>query len=295
MKGRMQAMLVASSLAVLSLMVAPVSIVSSAAVALVTLRRGAQEGLYVLLFSCLSAAALGMLLIGNVQFALLYGLVLWAPIWLISIVLRAGSNLSFAVEVSVFMGMAGVIGFYLFTDDPSAFWYELLYGAFAQPLIDTAPADVPVNEIIDTLRKFSHFMTGAVAAGGVFSMLFGLFLARWWQAMLYNPGGFRKEYLALRASRSLSGMSVAIVAAAWFMSGSWAELLWNLAELLAVLFSFVGVGIIHASFAPMKAGRYLIPAFYLSLFMIPHMVAVIIVVGLVDAWLDVRRKNLVEP
>ena len=52
----MQAMLVASSLALLSLMMPPVSVVSSATVALVTLRRGAYEGLYVSGCSSLAAA-----------------------------------------------------------------------------------------------------------------------------------------------------------------------------------------------------------------------------------------------
>ena len=88
MRGRMQAMMVASSLALLSLILPPVSIVSSASVALVTLRRGANEGLFVLVCACLSAALLGFFLFGNFQFALLYGLVLWLPIWVISIVLR---------------------------------------------------------------------------------------------------------------------------------------------------------------------------------------------------------------
>ena len=46
MRGRLQAMIVASTLALLSLIIPPVSVVSSATVALVTLRRGAVEGLY---------------------------------------------------------------------------------------------------------------------------------------------------------------------------------------------------------------------------------------------------------
>jgi len=40
----------------------------------------------------------------------------------------------------------------------------------------------------------AHFMSGVAAAGSVYGLLFGLFLARWWQAALYNPGGFRADY-----------------------------------------------------------------------------------------------------
>ena len=76
-------MIVASSLALLSLMMPPVSVVSSATVALVTLRRGGFEGLYVLVCSSLAAGILGFFATGNYQFALLYVMVLWLPVWLV--------------------------------------------------------------------------------------------------------------------------------------------------------------------------------------------------------------------
>ena len=62
MKGRMQAMTVAAALALLSLVFPPASIVRSASVALVTLRRGATEGLYVLVCACIAAAVLSIFL-----------------------------------------------------------------------------------------------------------------------------------------------------------------------------------------------------------------------------------------
>jgi hypothetical protein len=114
MKGRLQAMTVAAALALLSLAFPPVSIVSSASVALVTLRRGGKEGLYVLLCGCLAAAVLSVFLKIGYQFALLYGLVLWMPVWLISIVLREGKHLGVAIEIAVLLGIAAVLGFYIY-------------------------------------------------------------------------------------------------------------------------------------------------------------------------------------
>ena len=101
MRGRIQAMIVASTLALLSLIFPPVSVLSSAAVALVTLRRGAFEGLFILVCSSVAAGLLGLLALGNYQFALLYVMVLWLPVWLISIVLREGRHLSLAVEIAI--------------------------------------------------------------------------------------------------------------------------------------------------------------------------------------------------
>ncbi len=39
----------------------------------------------------------------------------------------------------------------------------------------------------------------------VINILVGLFLGRWWQAILYNPGGFQREFHELEAPKSLVG------------------------------------------------------------------------------------------
>ncbi len=290
MKGRMQAMMVASSLAVLSLLFPPVSVVSSASVALVTLRRGGNEGLYVLIFSCLSAAVLGFFLFGNIQFAMLYGLVLWLPIWLISIVLREGKHLSVAIQIAVLLGMAGVIGFYLFVNDPAVMWQSLL-SVMAQPMLANNP-DVPVEDVKQSIQTFSHFMTGGIAAGSVYGLLFGLFLARWWQSVLYNPGGFKAEYLTLRVYPKVALASLLIVAIALIASGTISEICWNLSILSVVLFTFVGTSILHSAFSESKIKRFAVPFLYITLVLVPHVIAIVVIVGIADAWLDLRSKIL---
>jgi len=286
----MQAMMVASSLALLSLLFPPVSIVSSASVALVTLRRGGYEGLYVLVFSCLSAALLGFFLFGNVQFALLYGLVLWLPIWFISIVLREGKHLSVAIQIAVLFGMIGILGFYLYADDPAVLWQSVL-SLMVQPMLASNP-DVPLEEVKQSIKVFSHFMTGGIAAGSVYGLLFGLFLARWWQAVLFNPGGFRTEYLSLRVHPKVASVSLLIVAIAWLSSGIVAEICWNLSILLLVLYAFVGLAVLHAAFSEMKTKRFMVPFLYITLVLVPHVIAIVVIVGVVDAWLDLRSKIL---
>jgi len=79
----------------------PVSVVSSATVALVTLRRGAFEGLYVLVCSSVAAGLLGFLALGNYQFALLYVLVLWMPVWFDFNCIKRRSAFISAVEIAI--------------------------------------------------------------------------------------------------------------------------------------------------------------------------------------------------
>jgi hypothetical protein len=280
MRGRMQAMIVASSLALLSLMMPPVSVVSSATVALVTLRRGAFEGLIVLASSTV-AGLLGYLAIGSFQFALLYVMVLWLPVWLISIVLREGRHLSLAVEIAIFIGIVGIIGFYLYVADPAAMWKAIL--------MQMVPADAPVADIQRTIDVLSHYMSGIVAAGSVFGLLFGLFLGRWWQANLYNPGGFRREFLSLKTKPLLTIITLAVVAVALATSGMISETAWNVSILLFVLFTVSGTSVLHTLFAGMKMGRYMVPMLYITLFLIPHAMLIVALVGLSDPWLNLRK------
>jgi hypothetical protein len=279
----MQAMIVASSLALLSLMMPPVSVVSSATVALVTLRRGAFEGLFVLASSTVAAGLLGYLAIGNFQFALLYVMVLWLPVWVISIVLREGRHLSLAVEIAIFIGIIGIIGFYLFVAEPAEMWKAIL--------MQMVPADAPVADIQRTIDVLSHYMSGVVAAGSVFGLLFGLFLGRWWQANLYNPGGFRREFLSLRTKPFLTIVTLAVVGLALATSGLVSETAWNVSILLFVLFTVSGTSVLHTVFAGMKMGRYMVPMLYITLFLIPHAMLLVALVGLSDPWLNLRTKS----
>ena len=286
----MQAMMVASSLALLSLLFPPVSIVSSASVALVTLRRGGYEGLYVVLFSCLSAAILGYFLFGNMQFALLYSAVLWLPILVISIVLREGKHLSVAIQIAVLFGMLAVLGFYLFVDNPASLWESVL-SVMVQPMLASNP-DVPVEDIQRSIKVFSRFMTGAITAASVYGLLFGLFLARWWQSVLYNPGGFKAEYLSLRVYPRVALASILIVAIAWLSSGVVSEVCWNVSILFIVLYAFVGMAVLHVSFSETKMKRFAIPFLYITLVLVPHVIAIVVILGVVDAWLDLRSRIL---
>ncbi|MGZ8190216.1 MAG: hypothetical protein ACXWTS_03195 [Methylococcaceae bacterium] len=285
MRGRMQAMIVASSLALLSLIMPPVSIVSSATVALVTLRLGAFEGLYVLVCSGVAAGLLGLFILGNYQFALLYVMVLWLPVWLISIVLREGRHLSLAIEIAVLIGVISVVGSYLYNPELAVTWKNIL-----SQMIQVAPTKAPVEEIQHSVDVMSHYMTGAVAAGSVFSLLFGLFLGRWWQANLYNPGGFRQEFLSLSTQPRLAMGTIAIAVTALVSSGILSEVCWNITILLFVLYTFIGTAVLHSLIAATKLARYAVPMLYVTMFLIPHAMLPVSLVGLGDAWLNLRKK-----
>lgn len=288
MRGRLQAMLVASTLALLSLLFPPVSIVSSAAVSLITLRKGGYEGLFVLLISSAAAAVLGVFVIGNYLFALGYTLVLWLPVWLISIVLREGRSLSLALEIAVWLGVLAVAGIYIYSPAAAAMWQQALTTMF-EPML--AAPDVPADRIKQSLETLSRYMTGIMAASSVSGLLLGLMLARWWQAVLYNPGGFRQEFLVLNTRPVVAAASLAVIAVGWLSGGVWSEAAWNIAVILLVLYTFIGTAVLHVLLSSMRAKRFLLPAFYLLLLVIPQILLPVALVGFGDTWLNLRKQR----
>ncbi|MDC9727776.1 MAG: DUF2232 domain-containing protein [Methyloprofundus sp.] len=287
----MSAMAVASSLALLSIVMPPISIVSSAAVALVTLRRGANEGLLVLLSSSVASAALGIVVMGDYQFAVAYALILWTPVWLLSIVLREGKHLSLALEIAAVIGVLAILGFYLFIPNPAEYWQEIL-AVMIEPMRQAQ--DIPLQQLEATVSTVAKYMTGILAAGSVTGLLLGLLLARWWQSKLYNPGGFKAEYLSLQMSQRFTLATLLVILIAFLTSDGISEVAANIGVILFMLYSFVGMAIVHSLISVMKAKRFLLPLFYLLVFVIPHIVLPVAIIGLTDTWLNLR-KNIKPP
>ncbi len=288
MQGRLQAMTVASTLALLSLLFPPFSMVSAATVALVGLRLGAKEGLYVLLCSCLAAGVLSQVLLGDMMFALAYASVLWLPVWVIAIILREGRRPEVAMEAAVALGMLMVLGFFWLQPDPAEYWRGIMMQMF-QPMLDSQP-DMPQDVVQSSVRAAAVYVTGGVAAGSALGLIMGVLLARWWQSDLYNPGGFRTEFLALRPHRNWAYAWLALAAVGYAAPGVTGEISLNLLVVLSVLYLLTGVAVLHSLFAGGKNAQVWLAVFYITLFTIPHVMPIVAFSGLADAWLDLRNK-----
>lgn len=301
MRGRMQAALLAFGFVLLSLFLHPlikpfVIIVSFASVALFTLRKGALDGLYVLLYATIATTAVVGLLAGDASVLLAMAmscLLMWLPVWLLAMVLRTSRHLALTIEVAIFMATLGVIAFYLYLDSPTLLWQQL-FAAF----IDSLPQEVQVQMDRDKLHEgiaaWSHYMTGIFAASSLFALLFSLFLARWWQSVLYNPDGFKAEFLNLRTGTRLAMISVLMMALAGFTTGMMAELAWNISISLFVLYMFIGTSVLHTLLAKTTFSQYAVPMLYIVLFLVPHALLPVALVGLSDAWLNLRKIQPVQ-
>jgi hypothetical protein len=287
MRGRMQAGLVAAVMAVLSLLVPPVSYLSGAAVGLFTLRNGPSQGLQVSLLAAVAAALLATLVVGSPMFGLAFVLVLWLPVWALAASLRRSVSLSHCVWLATLFGVALILGMYASVGDPVSWWTELLQ-EYMQEALQGQDGE-QVEQLLALVPDVARLMTGVLAAALCLSLLGSLFIARWWQAVLYNPGGFGKEFQELRLGKPLSIATVVLALLSSVMdSGS--AMAADLIVLALVVLMLQGLAVIHGLVAKTKAHvGWLIGVYVLLVIAMLQTVLTLALAGFADAWFDFRR------
>ncbi len=286
MRGRSQAALVAAVFAILSLLFPLTGMLSSATLALATLRQGPVEGLLVGLFAGLASGLFAFAALGSPMPALGFALALWLPVWALAVMLRNSGSPALTVTTAGLMGLAILIGLKVGVADPAAYWAELLEpvrkGLIEGGILTDAEGQALILEV-------ARWMTGAFAATFYFQALLALFLGRWWQSLLYNPGGFGAEFRDLRLGKGLGVLGLALLAFILVKGeNQWAA---DLLILITPLFLLQGLALIHWLVKAMQANRgWLIGLYALFLLALPHAQVLTAGLGLADIWVNVRAK-----
>jgi hypothetical protein len=233
-------------------------------------------------------ALAGQMVLGDAVQAGGYSLVMWLPVLLVASILRETSSLPLAVLSALALGLVVVAGIYLALPDPAAFWLNTLQQT-VQPLLEQRGTGVDESLISQTLGMFSRYATGAIAAGSVMTVLISLLLARWWQASLYNPGGFRTEFLQLRMPAAAGYVPLLLLA---FMAGRGgsAVLAFNLLLPAIMVYILSGLAVIHAVCSQSAAGRFWLAGIYVGLMFITPLIVLIALIGLSDSWFNWRQR-----
>jgi hypothetical protein len=276
LKGRSRSILIVTATGLLSLVIMPFAVISGGVVTLVALRNRLTEIAAVLVPACGLSAVFLWATIGRPEIALQLPL-FWALAALAAIVLRRSSNLALAMLVPVLAGFLVIAFIYMAFPEPVEFWKALLVRIFEAE---------PDNLVVE---QQARLMTGMVAAMTMATMSASLFLGRWWQAALYNPQGFGREFRSLRFGRTISVLIV----------GLYALFLWQGSEpvlavlcVLASMYVFQGLALAH-TYARVRALNVLaITIFYVILVLSVYAKLLLLLVGMVDAWVDARRRWL---
>ena len=284
MRGRLQAALFAFLGAALPMF----SWLAAAIVTLVTLRRGGRDGGLILL-----AALTAAFVVGERVEVITVSAVLVA--YISANVLRMTVNLSYSLLSAVFASALLLAG--LITQS------EGLLDSLKQVLeVQLGQLDLGDAAGIDG-QDFVHLLSVQTISYGIgFTAITGLLVGRWWQAMLYNPGGFQKEFHALRLSPAvtivlfllsivgLGGAELLGIAESDVFAGNTNVKMINVAAIASIMtipLLITGAAIVHSIVKTKHASKHWLVGFYITLPITNTMVYLMVVM---DGFIDIRNK-----
>lgn len=291
MKGRWQAALTASILAVAAMLVPPVNYLASGVIALATLRTGPREGARVLAAALVVFAIAAAVLFKQIWLTAILFLSAWLPVYLVTLVLGYTRSLAKAMITAAIIGLLGVLLMHLFLADPAAWWQQTL-APFMQLLTEQDGWQLNDAETEQMFVNLAGIMTGLLAAAMSFNIIVALLIGRAWQASLYDAGAFGREF-----TRIVLGKPLAIVAAVLMLVSvtPWADSLPILVDsftVLLVLFAFQGVAVVHAIVRErQKSTAWLVAMYALLVIMLPQMATLLATLGITEQWFNFRKHQ----
>lgn len=293
MRGRMQALMVVVLAGGLGLIIPPLLLFSGAALGLVTLRRGAADGITLLLIGTVVMALLFQLSPASPAAAVLFVALAWGPVLLFSLVLRATVSLPMVVFGAVILGEIFLLtGWGLIPGDPGQWWYDKLLLPVYEPVLQQEALSAEQRQLIETeLRSMGNYMTGYIAVALALIPVICLLIARWWQALLYNPGGFQKEFHELRLGQRFGVITGLVIALGMLPLGDTGIMVREFAAPILMLASLQGLAIIHCVVARRGANiGWLVTLYIVVIFATVPVMFLLAVMAVMDNWFDFRGR-----
>lgn len=278
MRGRSQALLVVL-IAASTLMF---SWIGAAVLALVILRKGVESGAWLLLWALLPTGTLLMVFGDSGPLMNLVGTAVLA------IVLRTTVSLPLTLVASAAIGVITGSAMVIFGADALS-QIEALLGEFLGNLeqqLGSGRKDA-VDAVAIVLHKPNALqIAGMLGLMNAMGSTLCLLLARWWQAVLYNPGGFGEEFRALLLPPAMT-LVLMVLAIGLFGSGmdyrTWAGI-------FVVPLTFAGLALVHARAALRGQGSGWLTGFYLLWLFFDPVKLIVVFVAIADSWIDFRQR-----
>lgn len=133
---------------------------------------------------------------------------------------------------------------------------------------------------------------GVITAVQLLMLIASLLLARWWQSILYNPGGFQSEFHAIRLPL-WSSVCLPLVLILVASGQTW---LLSAVPVLLVPHLIAGIALVHGVFAIKKYNSFWLGLLYVLLFLAqPYMSLLLVLIALADSLIDIRHQLAPPP
>jgi hypothetical protein len=265
MNGRRQAITAAFLCGLIPL----VNMLSPAIVALVCLRHGPREALLVAAWAVLPL--LGWAMAGDIT-----PLILMMGALALATVLRQTASWQTTMLVAILVGVGAEMALRLRPDFLALLLVqvEAFLAAGGGPQTGDVPADVMQDALVSLFGVMHMFLAICL-----------LMMARWWQALLYNPGGFQQEFHQFRLQpRAAMLLAIMFVLASFGITVLAGWIMYFVVPLL-----FAGLALVHGLIGLKKLSWLWLIAFYMLL-LNPLLAQLLTVAALVDSWVDFRGR-----
>ena len=267
---------------------------TAAVIALVCLRLGAKKGLIILLAA--SAAALvaaAVIELGSLaKLDLWNAVLLWGVTWATASMLYLTRSLALTLEFLALVSLAPVVIFFMVVDQPRELSRQLLE-PMRQVLVDPAAGFTP-QQVEEMMGPVIDILPGSIVAYTVLGIIISLFIARSWQAGLFNPGAWQQEFRLLRLNTKAAIATMILFIALMFVSAlneQLALMLENCSVVIGMIVVVFGLSIVHGLVASHERSGFWLGGVYVFLFLLTKIVApVLMVLALSDVWVDYRQR-----
>lgn len=287
MAGRFQAIAFVCLFALLSLAMPPFVFFSNAAIALVALRQGANQGIVLTLIASVVLAIVTAVLQQDFFLGFSTGLQQWLPMVFFAIILTRSVSWTYTLQIMLLIVVGGLIAFHLSVSDTQAFWKEPvgeIINLFAK---NQQWSDAESSKLVEML---STWAAAIIAVSLLISWIVSLFIARNWQASLYNPGGFGKEFRELRIGKAPAAALLIVVV---LFATTENQMMADIALAGMATFLFQGLGLVHGLVKKMQMSHFWLIGMYILIIPIlpSSMIIMILLVsfGIIDSFADFRN------
>ena len=271
LRGRLQALVVA-------LIGSFFPLISSAAIAFVSLCKGAKEGTLLFLWLSLALvlaqrAGAENSLLTAVSISSLGIMVFTASVH------RVLAAWQWTLLASVLVAVICAQGFGLFMGSSVT-----ALVASAQEMLNAVTSEEQTRSSVSLTESM---VLGLIATIFAVGWVMSLMLARWWQAGIKNPGGFQKEFHSFAIDANIAVMLILVLIAGQFFSKN--TQIW--ADLVVLPLLIAGIALVHYVVKLFNQGKQWLAFLYAGIIILGKPVTLILVVlGLTDSLIDLRSK-----
>lgn len=270
--------------------------------ALATLRKGIIEGAlmavaatvpFVLTFAFTEQRdpAVPLMLWAGVGVAVLSNLLTYV----FAVLLERKVSWSIIFQLAALLGVLFVSVVHLMFPDVASWWQMELHRFYmvgqqaAQAAGDVAKEAQLSADQLQSIEQTKDFATGMMTAGVIFNALVQLVAARWWEAIVFNPGSLQKELHRIRLSHLAGGLFIVSL----ILSYTGNAVVLDVMPIAYILFCVAGMSLIHSLFKMMQSQTrwfWLLLLYVGILFTMPVSVMMVAFLALADVWLDLRKR-----